>query len=123
MREYLGVSTIFDNAPSLVSAIDILKTFNGLESLIHIRCASHILNISVKDGLTAKQISDHINKVRYYCKKVHSSTTFVQELKVKQQLHRENLFSIVMDVDTTWNSTHNILKTALIIKIKSPQKL
>jgi hypothetical protein len=87
----------------MVSAIDILKTLNGVESLINIRCASHILNISVKDGFK-------------YCKKVHSSTTLVQELKIQKQLHRENLIFFVLDVDTRWNSTHNMLKTALIIK-------
>lgn len=86
------------------------------ENLIHVRCLAHILNISVKSGLKEKEIDEFIEKIRYFCKKIHCSSKLKSELKNQIEINQEPEISVVLDVETRWNSTFSMLSTALSIK-------
>ncbi|XP_048591471.1 zinc finger BED domain-containing protein RICESLEEPER 2-like [Brassica napus] len=112
-------SVTLDNATSNDSMQDIVKSQLNLDDALlcggeffHVRCAAHILNLIVQDGL--KVIGDSLHKVRESVKYVLSSET------------RENLFQkcveaagvvetggLLLDVPTRWNSTFFMLERAI----------
>ncbi|WZZ00215.1 hypothetical protein YC2023_072543 [Brassica napus] len=112
-------SVTLDNATSNDSMQDIVKSQLNLDDALlcggeffHVRCAAHILNLIVQDGL--KVIGDSLHKVRESVKYVLSSET------------RENLFQkcveaagvvetggLLLDVLTRWNSTFFMLERAI----------
>ncbi|CAO2179263.1 unnamed protein product [Urochloa humidicola] len=78
--------------------------------LFHVRCAAHILNLIVQDGL--KSIQNVIKNVRETVKYVKGSTIRKEKFKFyAAQVNAPNL-SLVLDTPTRWNSTYNMLETA-----------
>ncbi len=57
-----------------------------------------------------------VEKIRYFCKKVHSSSKLTGELKAHQAANKEPSISVVMDIEIRWNSTHDMLSVASRIK-------
>lgn len=79
--------------------------------LFHIRCASHVLNLVVQDGLTV--ISQAIVKIRETVKYVNGSTLKKEKFRLyAQQVKAPNL-SLRSDVPTRWNSTYLMLERAI----------
>ncbi|KAL4387370.1 hypothetical protein GQ457_09G017050 [Hibiscus cannabinus] len=79
------------------------------------RCAAHILNLAVKDGL--KDVDDSIMRVRAAVKYVRSSPARLQ--KFQSCAKEENIDSkslVCLDVEMRWNSTYSMLKSALVFK-------
>ncbi|CAO2830618.1 unnamed protein product [Amaranthus hypochondriacus] len=111
-----------DNASSNDLAIKYLKEVINLwddcvlnAELLHMRCAAHILNLVVKDGL--KEVDKAIVKVRAAVKWVRSSPARLQKFNaciLEENLSCKGLVSL--DIETRWNSTYNMLKTALIFR-------
>ncbi|XP_030946144.1 zinc finger BED domain-containing protein RICESLEEPER 1-like [Quercus lobata] len=84
-------------------------------SMLHMRCAAHILNLIVQDGLSF--IGDGIERIRdnviYWTgspKRRHKFEENARQLRV--QCTKE----LVLDCKTRWNSTYLMLSTALIYK-------
>ncbi|XP_031277065.1 zinc finger BED domain-containing protein RICESLEEPER 2-like [Pistacia vera] len=110
-----------DNATSNDTAIRILKdNFSINKSLVcggklfHVRCYTHIMNLMVQDGLT---------KIRYIVEDVRDSVAYIKQsesrfimfLEIVQLLrlpHRK----LILDCKTRWNSTYEMLITALKFK-------
>src|SRR5262249_1969242 len=108
-----------DNASSNDVGLQYLKrrlnswkgTILGGEHL-HVRCAAHILNLVVKDGLS--EINDSIVRIRHAVKYVKSSLSRNQ--KFKNCIEKEKIDSksrLCLDVETRWNSTYLMLEAAL----------
>ena len=81
-------------------------------NLLHIRCAAHVLNLIVQDGLKAmKTVVDNIREsVKYIKSSQHRKKQFVdvvsqEGIKCGQKPK--------LDVSTRWNSTFCMLKTTL----------
>ncbi|KAI4297639.1 hypothetical protein L6164_037521 [Bauhinia variegata] len=108
-----------DNASSNDVAISYLKkklkNWNGLVcegAFMHMRCAAHILNLIVNDGL--KDLSPSIVAIRNAIRYVRSSPQRLQ--KFKQAAHAEKISSgasLCFDVPTRWNSTYIMLEHAI----------
>ncbi|KAI4353932.1 hypothetical protein L6164_002852 [Bauhinia variegata] len=108
-----------DNASSNDVAISYLKkklkNWNGLVcegAFMHMRCAAHILNLIVNDGL--KDLSPSIVAIRNAIWYVRSSPQRLQ--KFKQAAHAEKISSgasLCFDVPTRWNSTYIMLEHAI----------
>jgi hypothetical protein len=107
-----------DNASSNDVGIDYVRrrikeknsTVLGGEFL-HMRCATHILNLIVNDGL--KELEDSICNVRNAVKFVRSSPS--KMAKFKRCIERLDIRSkkmVCLDVPTRWNSTYLMLSTA-----------
>lgn len=108
-----------DNASSNDLAIQYLKrrmnhhqtsVLNG--DYLHMRCASHILNLVVKDGL--KELDKSILRVRGGVRYVRSSPARLQKFKLcakEESLETKRL--VCLDVETRWNSTYLMLESTL----------
>ncbi|KAK4589560.1 hypothetical protein RGQ29_020214 [Quercus rubra] len=90
--------------------------------LLHVRCAAHILNLVVQEGLNV--IGDGIEKVRssvYFWTQSPKRTEIFE--KVSRQSHIASTKELVLDCRTRWNSTYLMLSTALIYKDVFPRLL
>uniref|UniRef100_A0A803MBM2 hAT-like transposase RNase-H fold domain-containing protein n=1 Tax=Chenopodium quinoa TaxID=63459 RepID=A0A803MBM2_CHEQI len=111
-----------DNASSNDLAIKYLKKIFNLWDgnvlnceCLHMRCAAHILNLVVKDGL--KDVNISVLKVRAAVKYVRYSPSRL--LKFKSCVQEENITCkglVCLDIETRWNSTYLMLKTALAFR-------
>lgn len=110
------------NASSNDKAIEYLRRrFNHWEcgllegKYLHVRCAAHILNLVVKDGL--KDVGKSILKIRALVKYVRSSPARLQKFKACVEEEKLNSNSLVcLDVETRWNSMYLMLESAIKFK-------
>lgn len=102
-----------DNAPNIVLAAE--KLLNEDESLPikAIRCACHILNLVVQIGYDDASMSDCNRKIRYYCKRVHGSSLIKQFVSDQTILTKESDIKVELDITIRWNSTYDMIRTAL----------
>ncbi|KAL4281244.1 hypothetical protein GQ457_03G011920 [Hibiscus cannabinus] len=111
-----------DNASSNDLAVDYLRRRLTIweSSLLggkylHMRCASHILNLIVREGL--KELDLSIMKVRALVRYVRSSPARLQKFKTCIEEEKEHSKSLVtLDVETRWNSTFLMLEYAIKFK-------
>uniref|UniRef100_A0A8I6XFM1 BED-type domain-containing protein n=1 Tax=Hordeum vulgare subsp. vulgare TaxID=112509 RepID=A0A8I6XFM1_HORVV len=112
-------SITLDNASNNNSCVGFIKSNLLGKSLLpckgdllHGRCASHVINIMVQDGLevTCKAVDN----IRESIKFVRSSPTRKQ--KFREIVAQEGIAcrkNLSLDVVTRWNSTHLMIKTTL----------
>ncbi|XP_076895205.1 zinc finger BED domain-containing protein RICESLEEPER 2-like [Bidens hawaiensis] len=107
-----------DNASANDNAIYFLKIIyanNHISLLhrkwIHIRCAAHILNLVVQDGM--KNVDESIENIRYVVKWVKKSGARIEKFKKCAESARcASTKELVLDVPTRWNSTYLMLDVA-----------
>ncbi|PLW45123.1 hypothetical protein PCASD_04574 [Puccinia coronata f. sp. avenae] len=78
----------------------------------HVRCAAHIINLVVKDGL--KTLSPAITKIRNSVRHIKASP--LRKHQFKEMIESNNIKQQALpsvDVPTCWNSTYLMLKSAL----------
>lgn len=80
----------------------------------HVRCSAHIINLIVQEAID--NIKHVISKVRESVKHVKSSTLRWQQFKEVASQVRAPCKNVVLDVRTRWNSTYEMLDTALEFK-------
>jgi hypothetical protein len=81
-------------------------------SMLHMRCAAHVLNLIVQDGLSV--IGPCIEKVRESVGFWTASTKRRQRFEeTRQQLHIECTKELALDCKTRWNSTYLMLSVAI----------
>jgi hypothetical protein len=106
-----------DNATSNTAAVNKLKAkiwtdkpFGGQD--LHVRCAAHILNLVVQDGMDI--IKEAIQPVRDVVKHVNSSGPRLQSVNLLPEMsgHKPKK-GLKLDVPTRWNSTFTMLEEAL----------
>lgn len=84
-------------------------------SLFHVRCASHILDFIVKDGLevTKDAIAKIRDSVRFWTGTPKREEKFEETVR---QLHIPSSKKLSLDCATRWNSTFFMLQTAIEYK-------
>lgn len=88
--------------------------FDGL--YLHMRCACHILNLIVKDGLDELQGS--VDAIRYCAKFLHSSPSRLDKFREFAVLLKfGEMSNVPLDVVTRWNSTYKMLASAIKFKM------
>ncbi|RNA44630.1 AC transposase [Brachionus plicatilis] len=107
--DVLSITT--DNAPNMVSGKEYLQADHTINSIIHMRCSAHILNLAVKYGLDCKEISQSISKIRY----VNVSSKLEADLTAHQNACKEKELSVSLDIEIRWNSTFDMKDTAMKI--------
>lgn len=73
----------------------------------HYRCAAHVLNLGVKQGL--QLVSNSVDKVRGLMIKVKNSTFLCDKLRIFCNVKKIDCLKPILDVDTRWNSTYYML--------------
>ncbi|XP_076951249.1 zinc finger BED domain-containing protein RICESLEEPER 3-like [Bidens hawaiensis] len=81
----------------------------------HIRCMAHILNLILKDGL--RENNYHVECIRKAVRHIRNSTQIMT--KFKKCIEESNVQSsrfLCGDMPTRWNSTYEMLKTAVDLR-------
>jgi len=74
----------------------------------HYRCAAHVLNLGVKQGL--QLADDSISKIRELMSKVKNSTRLCDQLQTFCDVKEIKNYKPILDIETRWNSTYYMLK-------------
>ncbi|KAL0322213.1 UNVERIFIED_CONTAM: putative AC transposase [Sesamum calycinum] len=83
--------------------------------LLHVRCSAHILNLIVQDGLN--EIRGLIDKIRETVRYLNKSPAASQKFEMAlSQCNLTDKRQVAMDVPNRWNSTYELLATALPLK-------
>ncbi|KAK4385849.1 putative AC transposase [Sesamum angolense] len=83
--------------------------------LLHVRCSAHILNLIVQDGLN--EIRGLIDKIRETVRYLNKSPAATQKFEMSlNQCNLADKRKVAMDVPNRWNSTYELLATALPLK-------
>ncbi|XP_013741789.1 zinc finger BED domain-containing protein RICESLEEPER 2-like [Brassica napus] len=113
-----------DNATANTSAMKKFKEdfmSQGEDALVlngeflHIRCATHILNLIVKEGLA--EIDDSVIAIRNAIQYVRSSTNRLKSFEFRVESGKMTRGSLPLDVKTRWNSTYLMLDQALKFRL------
>ena len=94
---------------------------NGDDALVqdgkflHFRCATHILNLIVKEGLL--EIESSVNTIRHAIYFVRSSTPTHNSFERHVESRRIQRGNLPLDVRTSWNSTYLMLEQAMKFKV------
>jgi hypothetical protein len=91
-----------------------LDTELSSKTFSHYRCAAHVLNLGVRQGL--ELVNNSVDKVRELVIKIKDSTRLCDELRNLCDLKRINYLKPILDVKTHWNSTYYMLKRLEQIK-------
>ncbi|KAL6495696.1 hypothetical protein OROGR_030259 [Orobanche gracilis] len=119
VKRQWGEEIVVDNASSNDTTIDYLKKRMKSESTLlfegkylHLRCACHILNLIVKDGL--KELNASIKSIRNVVLFIHSSPSRLSKFREFATLAKfASTSTVPMDVKTRWNATYKMLDVAL----------
>ncbi|XP_013656438.1 zinc finger BED domain-containing protein RICESLEEPER 2-like [Brassica napus] len=78
---------------------------------LHIRCATHILNLIVKEGLS--EVDDSVTAIRNGIQYVRSSTNRQKSFEFRVDTGKMTRGSLPLDVKTRWNSTYLMIYQAI----------
>ncbi|PWA66909.1 zinc finger BED domain-containing protein RICESLEEPER 2 [Artemisia annua] len=81
---------------------------------LHIRCMAHILNLIVKDGL--KTFNKEVSNISLAGKYIKHSSQRVTNFKESIEKTSTSKKFLVSECPTRWNSTHDMLNTAIELK-------
>lgn len=111
-----------DNASSNDSGVSYLrrqlnsaKTSIAEGKYLHMRCAAHIVNLIVQDGL--KEVDTSVKRVRAAVRYIKNGTSRL--VKFKEFAEEEKIDSkafLNLDICTRWNSTYLMLRAAIIFE-------
>ncbi|CAG8645620.1 9267_t:CDS:2, partial [Paraglomus occultum] len=73
----------------------------------HLRCAAHILNLVVKEGM--QRAAPSITKIRNFTSHIRKSQPAFEELKRIFEMKGKPFLVPELDVPTRWNSTYNMI--------------
>ncbi|KAF8108440.1 hypothetical protein N665_0109s0061 [Sinapis alba] len=123
-----GIQKVFtitvDNATANTSALRRFQgefSTRGNEALVmegeflHVRCAAHIINLIVKDGLA--EIGDNVLAIRNAVQYVRSSTPRLKSFELRVESGKMTRGSLPLDVKTRWNSTFLMLQRAMKFRL------
>ena len=100
-----------DNASSMIGCANYMAEeleldFNNF-TFAHYRCAAHVLNLAVNQGM--EFIDESILKVRSLMSYLRASSTTNAELKVLCDIKNIKYLAPELDIKTRWNSTYYML--------------
>jgi hypothetical protein len=115
-QKILAVTT--DNAANMITfghhlAEMLIKEFNNTE-FMHFRCAAHVLNLAVQEGI--KLIDNSIEKARKFSSKIRKSQPLLEELKKIFEMKGKQFLIPEVDTPTRWNSLYLSIQKLLRIK-------
>lgn len=79
----------------------------------HVRCFAHTLNLAAKKALAVPTMNTLLARIRKIVKYFRKSTTAAGVLKQKQKLLELPEHRLMIDVDTRWNSSFDMVRRYL----------
>ncbi|PWA46371.1 zinc finger BED domain-containing protein RICESLEEPER 2 [Artemisia annua] len=110
----ITVDNISSNDKALEYLVENLPTKYDGGKHFHIRCMAHILNLIVKDGL--KTFNKEVSNIALAVKYIKHSSQRVTNFKESIEKTCNSKKFLVSECPTRWNSTHDMLKTAIELK-------
>ncbi|GKD41106.1 zinc finger BED domain-containing protein RICESLEEPER 2-like protein [Tanacetum coccineum] len=112
------LSISVDNASANDCVIEFMKmilekNYNCLlkGKWMHIRCAAHVINLIVQDGM--KKVDNSIKGIRCAVKCIKKSGTRIKKFtKCAQSARCDITKSLILDCPTRWNSTYAMLEAS-----------
>ncbi|CAH9120284.1 unnamed protein product [Cuscuta europaea] len=112
----------FDNASNNTAAIPRLRELCGASTLMgrffHQRCACHILNLCVQDGLAA--LGNALEVVKGGIKLIWANTPLKMQWQQYLKDRRVNYCAFPKDLSIRWNSTYNLIQVLVRYKDHFP---
>ena len=106
------ISLTTDNeAAMLVCGREIADAFDDEISSMnfsHYRCAAHVLNLGVKNGL--KTVDNSVMKARKLTNMIRNSTNLTNSLRSFCAVKNMKFLKLIQDIDIRWNSTFYMLQ-------------
>ncbi|GJT21886.1 zinc finger BED domain-containing protein RICESLEEPER 2 [Tanacetum coccineum] len=110
----MTVDNIASNDKALEYLVENLPTKYDNGKHFHIRCMAHILNLIVKDGL--KTYKKEVDTIALAVKYIKHSSQRVTNFKESVENATDSKKFLISECPTRWNSTHDMLKTAIELK-------
>lgn len=114
-----------DNATANSNAMEIFKAdfieVNGEESVVlngdylHVRCATHIINLIVRNGL--QEVDKSVAAIRNGIQFVRSSAPRLKSFQLRVDIGKITRGSLALDLKTKWNSAFLMLNRAMDFKM------
>ncbi|CAL2264453.1 unnamed protein product [Prunus armeniaca] len=115
----ITVDNAWANDRAVVYVGNRMKDFNNLlldGKYLHLRCACHIINLIVKDGL--KELLSSIEGITNCVKYIHSSPSRLDSFRDHAlKMRMDGMTNVPMDVVTRWNSTYKMIDCAFKYKL------
>ncbi|GJS53056.1 zinc finger BED domain-containing protein RICESLEEPER 2 [Tanacetum coccineum] len=108
------VDKISSNEKALEYLVENLPTKYDNGKYFHIRCMAHIFNLVVKDGL--KKYKKEVDTIALAVKYIKHSSQRVTNFKESVEKATDSNKFLISECPTRWNSTHDMLKTAIELK-------
>lgn len=110
------VAVVHDNASNMVSAMNILQSTYGIQSL---RCSAHTLQLAVhstlsKDSTVQTTLALAKKLVEHFRRSTVANSALVQQ----QEMMNLDPLDLIQDVPTRWSSTFNMCKR--LVKLRLP---
>lgn len=86
----------------------------GNNDFEHVRCAAHVLNLAVSEGM--KVAANSITKLRNFASYIRKSQPLFEELKRIFQANGASFLVPDLDVPTRWNSTYIMIEKMFRIR-------
>jgi hypothetical protein len=106
------ISLTTDNeAAMLVCGREIADAFDDEISSMNFsyyRCAAHVLNLGVKNGL--KTVDNSVMKARKLTNMIRNSTNLTNSLRSFCAVKNMKFLKLIQDIDIRWNSTFYMLQ-------------
>ncbi|XP_010468709.1 PREDICTED: zinc finger BED domain-containing protein RICESLEEPER 2-like [Camelina sativa] len=82
---------------------------------MHLRCATHILNLVVREGL--QEVDNSVARIRNGIQYVRATTNRLKTFDLRLEAVKIKRGSVPLDVKTRWNSTYLMLDQALKFRL------
>ena len=112
------VALMTDNESAMIVcgreiALDMDDEFSSM-IFSHYRCAAHVLNLGVKEGL--KLVNDSIKKARKLMNSIKNLTCLCDSLRLLCNLKEMKYLKPIIDIETRWNSTYYMLRRLEVLE-------